>query len=1025
MLRRLFFLFDAFFAHISKALRSLFSCRHWISFTFFSHSFFLVFFFSLSLFFSLSAAAQQGAFTHFGVEDGLPQSTVRSLIQDDFGRLWIATDGGVARYEGPRFTVFHKKDGLAEEKVTAMAKDKEGRIWFGHWGGGLSCFNTGADTLFTVNLPQVKLNKPINAVLVDKKGTVWVGTDGLGLISFDPASPNDAKVFGRQDGLLAKKVYCLMQDHEGILWLGTELGIIRYRPLEKRFSKLSYPEFPDDDVTAMYETSAKRAYLIGMRNKGLWLIKPEMDDVWQLEEVKSEAGGPFHAVNTIMKDKHGLVWIGTASDGLFGLSMYSMEVDDAHYTTANGLASNQVLSVLCDREGNVWAGTYLGLEKRGRADVQRFDLREEGTSTPVWCLVKSQSKNSYILGTERGLYRFNAKHEKVLLGDMHSRVNALVRDRSGILWVSVPGRGLARISENGGASKWFDRVSPSMQINCMGLDSSGNVWIGTMREGALRVNPKTMQTTAFGISDGFQSNGVQTMHCDRFGQMWFGTPGGFITRYNGEAFNTFSEKDGLTDNFILSIAEDREGSIWCGSYDGNYFKFNGARFGEINIGMANPPTAMCFDKQNRLWIVGANGLSCFSSESKTLSAGGISGIEVNANACLVSESGELWLGCMSGLINYTPGRSAQNQQAPILVLDRMQVSFRDHAMEQHMKLRYDENFVSFDFTAVSLTDPSKVRYKYQLQGLDKEWSPPTVVNSISYPNLPPGDYTFLLQACNNDGVWNKEPLAFAFHVEAPFWKTWWFWLIVFLLVLFGVIAFIQWRIQAVERKEQQKTELNKKIANIELKALRAQMNPHFIFNTLNSIQHFVVHNDPDAAQKYLSKFGQLIRTILSNSSLAYITIAEELAYLELYMELESLRFENKFDYTIVCDPDLDTSEEIPTMLIQPYVENAIVHGLMHLKAKGHIRLTLEKMEGMVKCTIEDNGVGRKRATEIKETLRPKHKSMGMAITSERLEILNNLNNSGLRQTITDLSDENGEAIGTRVELFIPLSSEES
>ncbi len=1026
MLRRLFLFLNGLFTLTSKAHRSPFVSKlprpTFLSFR--SLSFFIALSFSFSLSFSF-CFAQQGSFTHFGVEDGLPQSTVRSLLQDTLGRLWIATDGGVARYEGPRFTVFHKKDGLAEDKVTAMAKDTQGRIWFGHWGGGVSCYDSKTDTLFTVTLAQVKVNKPISAILADKAGKIWIGTEGLGLISFTPGDTLSTKVYGRQDGLLAKKIYCLMQDSKGVIWLGTELGVVRFLPMESRFAKMAFAEIMDDDVTAILEAPDKHGFLIGMRHYGLWDIKSELGDVWKCKEVKSKASASFHAVNTLVNDGAGHILLGTESEGLISLKGCNNSGEELHYTIANGLASNQVLSVLYDREGNVWAGTFLGLGKRSRADVQRFELREEGTPTPVYCVLQTIPQKAFVLGTERGLYQFDARGEQRLLGTIRSRVNALVRDRTGMLWASVPGRGVARISEEGSSVTWLERIAASTQVNCIGLDTAGNVWIGTLREGVFRVDPKTMRVSDFGISDGFQSNSVHTLLCDRAGTMWFGTPGGFITRFDGQKFKTFSEKEGLTDNFILCLAQDQQGAIWCGTYDGRYFKQSHGRFESVAIGIDYAPSAMVFDAQNKLWVAGGNGLFCYSNDTLNPSKSGLTGIEINANACLVDEAGDLWLGSMSGLLNFSPSQSLRNQQAPILHIDRMLVSFRPRLMEQDMQLKYDENFVSFEYTAISLTEPSKVRYQYQLQGLDKEWSPPSQTSSISYPNLQPGDYTFLLKACNNDGVWNKEPLAFRFHVAAPFWKTWWFWLILLLTLLFTLIAYIQWRVQSVERKEQQKTELNKKIANIELKALRAQMNPHFIFNTLNSIQHFVVHNDPDSAQKYLAKFGQLIRTILSNSSLAYITIAEELAYLELYLELESLRFENKFEYTINCDAELDTSEEIPSMLIQPYLENAIVHGLMHLSGKkGAIHLRLEKMDTTLKCTVEDNGVGRQRATALKAAMRPKHKSMGMAITSERLEILNNMNNSGLRQTVTDLTDEKGQASGTRVELFIPLSSEE-
>jgi sensor histidine kinase YesM len=213
------------------------------------------------------------------------------------------------------------------------------------------------------------------------------------------------------------------------------------------------------------------------------------------------------------------------------------------------------------------------------------------------------------------------------------------------------------------------------------------------------------------------------------------------------------------------------------------------------------------------------------------------------------------------------------------------------------------------------------------------------------------------------------------------------------------------------------------MSKIELKALRSQMNPHFIFNSLNSIQHYIFHTKSDEAIKYLSKFARLVRIILNNSNKPTVTVGEDLEALKLYLELEQMRFEDKFDYEIIIDPSVDADYDImPPLLTQPYVENAILHGLNPKPEKGKLTITFSSKNNFLICTITDNGIGREKAAEIKRTMPvSKHKSLGMKITEDRLRILNEVNNSKLSVTITDLKDENGNALGTKVELYVPLN----
>lgn len=252
--------------------------------------------------------------------------------------------------------------------------------------------------------------------------------------------------------------------------------------------------------------------------------------------------------------------------------------------------------------------------------------------------------------------------------------------------------------------------------------------------------------------------------------------------------------------------------------------------------------------------------------------------------------------------------------------------------------------------------------------------------------------------------------------------TWWF----ILLSAAGLFAFIYFifmiRIYNIKKKQRLEFERKVELSRIELKALRAQMNPHFIFNSLNSIQHYIFNTKSDEAIKFLNKFARLVRIILNNSDKPTVTVGEDIEALKLYLELEQMRFEEKFDYEVIVDTSVDPDYDImPPLLMQPYVENAILHGLNPRPVKGKLTIRLYSKNNFLICTITDNGIGRERAAEIRRTMPlKKHRSMGMKITEDRLRILNDANNSKLSVNITDLKDEQGNATGTMVEIFVPL-----
>lgn len=345
-----------------------------------------------------------------------------------------------------------------------------------------------------------------------------------------------------------------------------------------------------------------------------------------------------------------------------------------------------------------------------------------------------------------------------------------------------------------------------------------------------------------------------------------------------------------------------------------------------------------------------------------------------------------------------------------------------------LSLKYNQTKIEIETGIIDFYSQGKSRLRYKLEGkgIDESWHYAPYYYLIRYDGLQPGNYELRMQASNASNEFNGPVKILFINISPAFWDTWWFRIIAGVCAVALIYGLMRWkvhqkfrlRLQQAER-EKQLAELKDKTSQLEMETLRAQMNPHFIFNCLSSINRFILKNKTEEASDYLTKFSRLIRMVLNNSKREYISLEDELETLRLYLEMERLRFKNSFDYSFTCQKAADIDNIfIPPLLLQPFAENAIWHGLMHKQDKGFLNLNFSTEEKFLLCTITDNGVGREKAELLKSKSAEKQKSMGLKITTERLGILNNNSNEQTFFSIEDLTDENGNAIGTRVHLKI-------
>ncbi len=973
--------------------------------------------FAILLLLSTGAYSQQFYFKNYSAENGMPFVQVYAIFQDSKGFLYTGGYNGLSRFDGKQFTTINFKTGLADNYVNAICEDRNGRI-----------------------------------IAATKKG--------LSIIEDNRVSKE--KIIS---ALTGSNVVCLEKDALGNVWMGTQKGLFILN--DQTITKVEGTEIYDiKDILIADQV------IYCATNKGVLKLtqgKPELITV--------KDGLSNNNINclSLSDDKYRLA-IGT----LNGLNIYDLSTGKiAVYQIENGLIDNNISCLFYDADNSLWIGSQTGLIKFENKEFNYYNIYYDNNSNIVRCMVRDIEGNMWF-GTHSGMYRFRDKSFSTF-DKMSGPGNAFIFEifqKGHDLFVCSENNGIYKYSQ-GYFKRYGAKEGLSSNVSRSGgVDSKGRVFFET--EGGI-FELKNEQFVKIPVSKRIKPPHYK-LFCDRDNVVWLGGTTGISTfSYNasGGIDTNFMKLPTTSEEFTTTdICEDDEGYKWLAAYQAGLYRIKGTTIEDYGkkLGLTSTdfisvrPTektmfvgtlnglmaidlktntykfiksedglisdiiySIGFAKNRKVLWVGTNiGISSLDVEEfeksgtlKITSFGkneGFAGIECNTNGVFEDDKGAVWFGTISGLIKYLPNNYQPNKTPNRTVIYNFKLGDVDTVLHSGTDIKYRNNNITFYYRGICLTDPDKVLYKKKLDGYDKAYSLPSEDDNAKYSNLVPGTYTFNVITCNNEGIWSEEPTTFVFTILTPFYRTWWFVVLVIGFVVFSVYLVFKIRVNNIKNKQQKEFERKVEMSKIELKALRSQMNPHFVFNSLNSIQHYIFNSKSDEAVKYLNKFAKLMRVILNNSDKPTVAIEDDLEALKLYLELEQMRFEDKFEYKFEIDNNVDLDYDImPPMLLQPYVENAILHGLTPRKEKGLLTIGIRNEEHFIICTITDNGIGRKRSAEIKRTMPgTKHKSFGMKITEERLRILNEISFSQHRVNIIDLENEDGTPGGTKVELYVPV-----
>lgn len=983
--------------------------------------------------------AQTASFRNFSIDDGLAQSQIYTILQDHKGYLWLGTrGGGLSRFDGRSFYTYSEQQGLSSNYISSLLQDEGHQIWVGT-ANGLSVYN---GSRFRKIPTDYKTGIAVTAIVQGKDRQLFCGTNhGLFELIGGKLKQKVLPKIDREISIYA--LYCSANS----LFLGTGQGLYEYN--FKTSSTVYHGvkwKVMKNAITKIVKDKSGRL-LIGTYGDGMYCYDWKMFYRPDLHhELYKETVFDFYCE----KDK---IWIATLAQGLVEYDIPSKKF--IKYTQTDGLANNHVRAIIKDRCGDLWLGTSGGGLSQFSKKIFSHYTTTSGLGGNFVYSIYRDSKGQLWMGTaqngvsvmQNGTIRQLNKDN----GFEAIKVKAIVEGDSGKMYFGTEGQGIG-ILENG-EFHWM-KGTTRYYIKQMVRDQSGIIWVASVGNGLLRIDPNEQEEemTKIMTRQGCIDTRLTTVHADSRGMIWYGSETKGIGCYNPETKKHIwiTEEKGLVSNTIRTITSDNSGRIWVGTAGFGIMALD-ARSGKVLkcIGVKNGLHSsnvycMIFDNRNNLLVGTESGLNQLRFDKNlnvkrtvNYSRGeGFLGVETCQNSIWKDANGKVWIGTVNGVTAYNSDNKQLNKVPPVLNLVDIQLfyeslrktNYSDHVLPWNqfldLSLPYDENHLSFIFKGINLRNPEAVEYSWKMEGFDESWSPWTKDQRITYSNLPSGNFTFLVRARNEDGIYSKEPLRFQISVSTPYWRTTWFYVSLFVLtviILVSAFRFQSKRIKEKARKAQEQAELEKNLVELEQKALRLQMNPHFIFNALNSIQGLIGTEHETKARYYLAKFSRLMRQILDNSRKTTITLEEEIATLENYLLVEQFCTGNRFDYEITTELMTEANYiEIPPMLVQPFVENAIKHGFRfspEQMRRGKISIHFAEEQHGIQCTITDNGIGRKASEEMKTfDESPKHESKGLTVTEERLQLLGD----GQRVEIIDLFDEKNESCGTQINLFIPF-----
>lgn len=948
---------------------------------------------------------------HYNIKNGLPSNNVYAIKQDKRGYIWATTDKGVVRYDGKTFKLYTIDQGLASNDNFAMLIDSKDNVWLYSFKAISKINNQGKCETFG------NTKSYFSQFLINKDDEIFFSTQdtlnpitNLGSYSHYMISKNILQKIPMSHSIQVSGYAVLINDKYTILFYNNQLEkLFAYQFNSENIKVVTVKEIFNDilfsdtfwglpDVLKIddaYFSFFEKFYVRTQDNFSerqyfpKRMIKVGSGNVFSYNElhffifnygiyafnVKNNSWSPFLSISkptSILIDQEKNVWVSTMGDGIIKYSNLDLKSGQENIVK---LYDEPIKKVNGFKNQTLWIANSKNEVKELFKNKERYapdliDLR----------FLETNDDGVIYFGGSNAVY-----HNGKVFSQFGFKAFDLFKDS-------------IAISSTFGSNFLHKRKLTSFKLpdNRQRVDIKGRMYAILLLDGKFYSGnqkglywgrPSVNQLHPICLDDEHQSVSVNGIKKSSDGSIWVSTDGNgvYVLKDDVVVYHFLKE---LLDLNIHSMKVDEKDRVWLATRKGvnmikkdgenykinNYTSFHGLPDDYIN-------DTYCYD--DLLYIATDEGLS-----------------RVNLKE-------------LEKINFYLP---------PPVYVNSIKIINNDWKMlnlDSIPFLDFDQNSLNFEYTGISYKSQGKLHFEYRLLPIFTDWRS-TDNDNITFNNLKPDTYTFEVRAIDAIGTISNEPAAATFTIKKHFSQEWWFLTLVLFFGL-GLLATILGSIQKYKRKKmEEKTKIDRLISELRLQSLQAQLNPHFVFNSLNAIQQFINAENKKAANDYLSKFARLMRLYLNGSDSQLITLAQEIEVLKLYVSLEHLRFADKFEYSIMIDDDLalDTYK-VPAMLLQPHVENAIRHGLIPAdKSDNKLQIIVKSQDNGILCIIEDNGIGRAKSFELKQKRFSDHKSMGTKITKERLDMIRALKLGNISEQITDLTDGNNCPIGTRVEILI-------
>jgi hypothetical protein len=1011
-------------------------------------------------------------FTRYTKLDGLSHNYITGIVQDSTGYLWVATNKGLNRFDGKSFTNFFKSSEnspIPENLVLSLQLQNQHEILGTTVAGAFSYhtltrrhqyFIVPSDPVifFWANQAfQVLQDKDKHYVVSTKTGLYVFDRAGKVICRYDHYRPEDA---GKTELWFGN---WLSRLSNGTVFQENNLSGSVYRPGAGQI----------DTFYALKNIKRKRFFTgkvgderVSFAGPGDHIFLPHPEGgTMEVYHLLTGAHSSSRLPAALLSD---LDWYSklfylndsllalTSKVGGFYLLRFSATEKKLSSDGRKYFASKYCTSLLRDYEGRLWIGTNDGLYKQQLRNrffaVEDLSLQYPGIiHTGIQSVFIARDKILVGLRNEGGLLLLDKQTKRVeraigfeQFGAGSNTINFMYAYHPDTLWIGT-GKGILWFSLNRytsgrlnlpGQPGWMYRTRTRNYLE----DSEGNVWLSF---GGLN-SVLLFDRAHYRFQDLSGSPLLKITFCfsmaeDRKGNVWLAGDG--LCRWNRskKAFDTLIPYPSVSKslfNYMQVLDCDENNNLWISGFDNEIIQYDCNR-NRMHLRLPENSMIDGYSVTNsrlighHIWLGMVNGISAFNTKDYSIKqfsyADGLPSAVATSHrkgSFYDEEANRFYFGAGQYLISFVPDVHRSNKPLPRFAIEVFGVH---QQLPEQISLPYSENSVELRLNTINFADPEENRFAYRLANeSDSSWHDLHTKNVIILSKLSPGIHRIQVRLFSVNNRWPQQMKTIVIRVRPPFWRTAPFLALAAVGIMAVLYAFYRHRIRQIR----QRANIDKQLAGLEIKALHAQMNPHFIFNCLNSIREMILNNENQQASRYLGKFAHLIRITLNQSTQPFVSLQNTVDYLRRYLEMEQIRTTH-FTYTIEVDEDLQPQEiYLPPMLIQPFIENSIWHGTSPHKQTLQLTIRFFQKARQLLCIVEDDGVGIEASLEAKKALRPHdgalqpdHCSLGIANVQQRIRVLNEKYNLQSSITIEDKHHfQRLQETGTRVTLYLPLAA---